>query len=238
MKTIGLLGGMTSESSLVYYKLVNEMAREKLGGSHSAKSVMVSVDFGEIEPHMERGEWERVLAFMIGASRAVEKGGADFLVLCTNTMHKFVDEISRGISIPILHIVDATAAGIRKAGMKKVGLLGTRFTMEEDFYKGRLLEKHGITALVPEKPAREQVHKVIMDELSRGIINPASRDAYWRIINDLAVRGAEGIILGCTEIPLLVKPKRGAIPLFDTTAIHAGAAVDLALDITEGVGGK
>ena len=229
MKTIGLLGGMTAESSRVYYQLINEMAREKLGGNHSAKSVMVSVDFGEVEPHMERGEWDRVLAFMLDASRAIERGGAEFLVLCTNTMHRFVAEIDREISIPLLHIADATAASIRKAGLRKVGLLGTRFTMEEDFYKGRLLERHGITALVPEKQDRELVHKVIMDELSRGIINPASQHAYWRVIDGLAARGAQGIILGCTEIPLLVQAKRGAIPLFDTTEIHARAAVNLAL---------
>ncbi len=229
MKTIGLLGGMTSESSLVYYKSINEMARERLGGNHSAKSVMVSVDFGEVEPHMERGEWDRVLGYMLDASRAIEKGGADFLVLCTNTMHRFVAEIDREISIPLLHIADATAAEIKKAGLKKVGLLGTRFTMEEEFYKGRLRDRHGIEVLVPEKPERERVHKVIMDELSRGVIRRASRNAYWRVIDSLARQGAEGIILGCTEIPLLVKPKRGAIPLFDTTAIHARAAVDLAL---------
>ncbi len=229
MKTIGLLGGMTCESSLVYYQRINEIAREKLGGNHSARSVMVSVDFGEVEPHMERGEWERVLAYMLEASRAIERGSADFLVLCTNTMHRFVEPIGREIKIPILHIVDATAAAIKKMGFATIGLLGTRFTMEEDFYKGRLLEKHGIATIVPKQEERELVHKVIMDELSRGVINPASRDAYWRIIRGLAARGAQGIILGCTEIPLLVKPEAGAIPLFDTTEIHARAAVDLAL---------
>ncbi len=231
MKTIGLLGGMTSESSLVYYKLINEMARERLGGNHSAKSVMVSVDFGEVEPHMERGEWDQVLAAMIETSRAIERGGADFLVLCTNTMHRFVAEIDREISIPLLHIADATAAVIRKGGLRTVGLLGTRFTMEEDFYKGRLLERHGIATIVPEKEERELVHKVIMDELSRGVVNPASRDAYRRIIDGLAARGAQGIILGCTEIPLLVQQEPGRVPLFDTTEIHARAAVDLALGI-------
>lgn len=230
MKTIGLLGGMTCESSLVYYKRINEIAREKLGGNHSAKSVMVSVDFGDVEPYMERGEWDIVLANMLDASRAIERGGADFLVLCTNTMHRFVEEIGREVLIPILHIVDATAAEIRKAGMKKVGLLGTRFTMEEDFYKGRLQEKHGITVLVPDREGRERVHRVIVDELSRGVIDPDSRDAYWLIIRQLAARGAQGIILGCTEIPLLVMQDQGDIPLFDTTEIHAHAAVELALD--------
>ncbi len=229
MKTIGLLGGMTCESSLVYYRLINEITREKLGGSHSARSVMVSVDFGEVEPHMERGEWDRVLAFMLDAARAVERGGADFLVLCTNTMHRFVEPIGREIKIPILHIVDATAVAIKKMGFATIGLLGTRFTMEEDFYRRRLLEKHGIASLVPDKEDRERVHRVIVDELSRGIIDPASRDAYWRIIRELAARGAQGIILGCTEIPLLVNRDQGDIPLFDTTEIHARAAVELAL---------
>lgn len=229
MKTIGLLGGMTAESSRVYYKLINERVRERLGGTHSARSVMVSVDFGEVEPFMERREWGRVLAFMLDAARAIERGGADFLVLCTNTMHRFVAEFDREISIPLLHIADAAAAEIRKAGLKKVGLLGTRFTMEEEFYKGRLQGRHGIEALVPEKEERERVHKVIMEELSRGIVRPESRAAYWRVIDALAARGAEGVILGCTEIPLLVRPEPGRILLFDTTAIHARAAADLAL---------
>ena len=229
MKTIGLLGGMTCESSLVYYRLINEMTRKRLGGHHSARSVMVSVDFGEVEPHMERGEWDRVLDAMLDAARAVEKGGADFLVLCTNTMHRFVAEIDREISIPLLHIVDATAAAIRQAGLKKVGLLGTRFTMEENFYKGRLLERHGIAALVPEREEREKVHRVIVDDLSRGVTDPAAREEYWRVIDGLEARGAQGVILGCTEIPLLVQPRPGRLPLFDTTDIHARAAVDLAL---------
>ena len=229
MKTIGLLGGMTCESSLVYYKLINEMAREKLGSNHSAKSVMVSVDFGEVEPLMERGEWGQLQAVMIETAKAIEGGGADFLVLCTNTMHKFVEPIGRAIQIPILHIVDATAREIKKMGFEKIGLLGTRFTMEENFYAGRLKEKHGITSLTPDKEDRNLVHRVIIDELSRGVVAPSSRDAYWRIINDLAAKGAQGIILGCTEIPLLVRQDQGGIPLFDTTEIHARAAVDYAL---------
>jgi aspartate racemase len=229
VKTIGLLGGMTAESSLVYYRLINELARERLGGNHSARSVMVSVDFAEVEPLMERGEWEQVLAAMIAAARAIERGGADFLVLCTNTMHKFVDAIGRAMEIPILHIADAAAGEVQKAGFAQIGLLGTRFTMEEDFYLARLRERHGIEALVPEKDDRDLVHRIIMEELSRGIVRPASRDAYWRIMNDLAGRGAQGIVLGCTEIPLLVQQDQGPLPLFDTTAIHARAAVDLAL---------
>ena len=231
MKTIGLLGGMTCESSLVYYKLINDMTREALGGSHSAKSVMVSVDFGKVEPHMERGEWDRVLEHMIEASRAVERGGADFLVLCTNTMHKFAEEIGREIDIPILHIVDATAGEIKNRGLHTVGLLGTRFTMEEDFYSGRLRDRHGLATVIPNKDGRDLVHRVIMDELSRGIINPFSREGYLRVIGELEKKGAQGVILGCTEIPLLVTQEPGGIPLFDTTTLHARAAVDLALGI-------
>ncbi|MDD8016298.1 MAG: aspartate/glutamate racemase family protein [Acidobacteriota bacterium] len=230
MKTIGLLGGMTCESSQVYYKLINEMAREKLGGSHSAASVMVSVDFGEVEPLMERGEWDGVLAVMVKTARSIERGGADFLVLCTNTMHKFAENIGREIKIPLLHIVDTTASEIKKAGFGTVGLLGTRFTMEEDFYTGRLRDRHGIASLTPDEKGRALVHRVIMDELSRGIVNPASRDAYRRVIDGLAAQGAQGIILGCTEIPLLVAQDDGGIPLFDTTEIHARAAVEWALE--------
>ena len=231
MKTIGLLGGMTCESSLVYYRLINEMAREKLGGNHSAESVMVSVDFGKVLPLVEKGAWDAVLAIMIETAKNIERGGADFLVICANTIHKFADAIGREIKIPILHIVDATAREIKKMGLGKIGLLGTRFTMEEDFFTGRLQEKHGIASLIPAGEDRAQVHRIIIDELTRGIINPASRDAYWRIIGDLAEKGAQGIILGCTEIPLLVTQNQGDIPLFDTTMIHARAAVDYALGI-------
>jgi aspartate racemase len=229
MKTIGLLGGMTCESSLVYYKLINEITREKLGSSHSAASVMVSVDFGRVQPLMERGKWDEVLQIMIKAAREIESGGADFLLLCTNTIHKFAESIGREIKIPILHIVDATAREIKEAGLNKVGLLGTRFTMEEDFYTGRLEEEYSITSLIPAAEDRSAIHRIIMDELTCGIINPESRNTYWRIIRDLAGQGAQGIILGCTEIPLLVTQTQGDIPLFDTTAIHARAAVDYAL---------
>ena len=229
MKTIGLLGGMTCESSLVYYQLINEMAREKLGTNHSAESVMVSVDFGKVQPLMERGEWDKVLSIMIKAAKDIERGNADFLVICTNTIHKFAETIGREIKIPILHIVDATAQEIKRTGFSKVGLLGTRFTMEEDFFTGRLEEKYGITSLIPANEDRSKIHRIIMDELSRGIINPESKNTYWRIIRDLASKGAQGIILGCTEIPLLVTQNQGDIPLFDTTKIHARAAVDYAL---------
>jgi aspartate racemase len=230
MKTIGLLGGITCESSLLYYKLINEMIREKLGGHHAAKSVMVSVDFAEIQPLTESGDWGGVLAILLAAAKGIERGGADLLLLCANTAHKLADEIGRAINIPIVHIVDATALEIKKSKLGKVGLLGTRFTMEEDFYSGRLLAKHGIAALTPDREDRALVHKVIMEELSRGIIREKSRDAYWRIINGLVAQGAQGIILGCTEIPLLVSQAQGAVALFDTTTIHARAAVNYALD--------
>lgn len=229
MQTIGLLGGLTCESSLVYYKLINEMAREKLGGNHSAASVMVSVDFAEIQPLTETGEWDKVLAILLRAAKGVERGGADLLLLCANTAHKLAAEIEREIGIPIIHIVDVTAREINKAGFKKVGLLGTRFTMEEEFFSGRLRDKFGVEALTPGKEDRERVHRIIIDELARGIINPASREIIWRIIGDLAERGAQGIVLGCTEIPLLVTQNQGDIPLFDTTQIHARAAVEYAL---------
>jgi aspartate racemase len=229
MKTIGLLGGITCESSLVYYKLVNEMTREKRGGHHSAKSVMVSVDFAEIQPLTERGDWDGVLAILLAAARDIERGGADFLVLCANTAHKLAAEIGRGIGLPIVHIVDATAREILKAGFSKVGLLGTRFTMEEEFFSGRLRVEHGIEALVPEKKARERIHRVIIDELALGKIDTAAGREIWGIIDGLAANGAQAIILGCTELPLLINQEQGRIPLFDTTLIHARAAVEVAL---------
>lgn len=233
MKTIGLLGGLTFESSLIYYRLINELVRQKRGGSHAAKSVMVSVDFGEVQPLTERGAWDEVQAVMVRAARDIERGGADFLVICANTIHKLADGIGREIGIPILHIVDATAREIRKAGLETVGLLGTRFTMEEDFFAGRLREKHGIGALVPGNDDRAWIHRLIINDLARGIIEPASRDRLWIIMDGLAAAGAQGVILGCTELPLLVSADQGAIPLFDTLEIHAEAAVDFALGIGE-----
>lgn len=229
MKVIGLMGGMTSESSAEYYKLINKMAREKLGGNHSAKSIMVSVDFGEVEPLMEKGEWDKVFDILARASENVEKGGADFLVICTNTIHKFADEIGSRINIPVLNIIDVTADKIKKRGFKKVGLIGTRFTMEEDFYRSRLEEKHDIKVIIPPQDDRKLIHSVIMKELSIGVINPDSKKEYLRIINNLAGDGAGGVILGCTEIPLLISGKDIDVPLFDTTLIHAQAAIDSAL---------
>jgi aspartate racemase len=229
MKTIGLLGGITCESSLVYYRLINQMTRARLGGHHSAKSVMVSVDFADIQPLTERGDWQGVLKILLRAARGIEAGGADLLVLCANTAHKLAGEIGRGVGIPIVHIVDATAAEIRKAGFARVGLLGTRFTMEEDFFSGRLRADFGIEALVPGPVERERVHRIIIDELALGIIRPESRQAVGKVMAGLVAAGAQAVILGCTELPLLINAEQSTLPLFDTTTIHARAAVERAL---------
>ncbi|MEI7844434.1 MAG: aspartate/glutamate racemase family protein [Chloroflexota bacterium] len=229
MKTIGMIGGMSWESSIEYYRLINEKVKETLGGLHSAKSLMVSVDFAEIETLQHAGRWNEASWFMIQAARQVEAGGADFVIICTNTMHKMADEVQKSIDIPLLHIADATADMIKIAGLHKIGLLGTRYTMEEDFYRGRLVEKHGLDILTPSASDREIVHRVIYDELVLGQINPNSRLAYQRIIENLVENGAEGIILGCTEIGLLVKDADSRVALFDTTHIHAEAAVRMAL---------
>lgn len=229
MKTIGLLGGMTSESSAEYYRILNQTVRERLGGIHSAKCLMYSLDFAEIEIMMEAGKWDNILKILINASQSIEKGGAELLILCTNTMHKLAADIQRHINIPILNIIDATADHIKSRGFKTVGLLGTRFTMEEDFYKNRLKQKHGLTVLIPGTESIQKIHRIIVEELSIGDIRTASKNVYWDIINNLKEQGAEGIILGCTEIPLLVKESEGDIPLFDTTEIHARAAVEFSL---------
>tara|TARA_B110000240_G_scaffold38505_1_gene42720 strand:+ start:489 stop:1196 length:708 start_codon:yes stop_codon:yes gene_type:complete len=224
-KTIGLLGGMSWESTAIYYRELNEGIKAKLGGLHSAKICMVSVDFEEIEKLQQIEDWNGTAVILSEAAIAIEKGGADFLLICTNTMHKVAPQIEANISIPILHIADATAQRLRKAGIKKVGLLGTRFTMEQDFYKGRLVEKYGIDVIVPNEPEREDVHSVIYNELCLGTIDQNSRERYLKIIAQLAANGAEAVILGCTEIALLVKQNHTATPLYDTTAIHAEQAV-------------
>jgi len=229
MKTVGLIGGMSWESSIEYYKIINEAVRAKLGGFHSAKSIMYSVDFAEIEPLQHQGKWNEATQILIAAARSVEAGGADFVIFCTNTMHKSADEVQKHLRIPILHIADATAQTIKAVGMKKVGLLGTKFTMEEDFYKGRLVQKHNLEVIVPKAEAREVVHRVIYDELCIGETRPSSKMKYLDIMEDLAEEGAEGIILGCTEIGLLVKKEDSRVPLFDTTRVHALAAVEYAL---------
>jgi len=229
MKTIGMIGGMSWESSIEYYRIINETVKEKLGGLHSAKSLMYSVDFAEIEALQHAGRWDEATQAMIEAARCVEAGGAEFVVICTNTMHKMADAVEAAIGIPLLHIADATAEAIKVEGLSKVGLLGTKFTMEGDFYRGRLVEKHDLEVLIPEANDRETVHRVIYDELVLGEIKSESREQYKRIIEKLIVAGAQGIILGCTEIGLLVKNEDSRVPLFDTTYIHAVSAVERAL---------
>ncbi len=229
MKTIGLIGGMSWESSIEYYRIINETVRDKLGGLHSAKSVMVSVDFAEIETLQHAGAWDELTARMIDAARQVQAGGGDFVVICTNTMHKMADDVAAAIDIPLLHIADATAARIKARGLGAIGLLGTRFTMEEDFYKGRLGNNHGLNVLIPGENERADVHRIIYDELVVGDIRPESKARYIEIMQHLAARGAQGVILGCTEIGLLVGQEDIDIPVFDTTLIHAQVAVDYAL---------
>ena len=229
MRTIGLLGGMSWESTSLYYRLLNEGVRERLGGLHSARLVLYSVEFAEIEPLQHAGDWAGTAAILCDAARRVEAAGGDFLLLCTNTMHRIAPEIEESVSIPLLHIADATGERLRDQGVAVAGLLGTRFTMEQDFYRGRLEERFGIRVLTPPAAEREVVHRVIYDELCLGRTGEASRREYLRIIDDLAGRGAEGVILGCTEIGLLVSQEQTPVPLFDTTRIHAGAAVEEAL---------
>jgi aspartate racemase len=229
MKTIGLLGGMSWESTMLYYQWINEMVRERLGGLHSAQIAMVSVDFQEIEELQHKGKWHQAGEELSKAAMQIEAAGADFLLICTNTMHKVAPQIESAINIPLLHIADATADEIKKQGISAIGLLGTNFTMEQDFYAGRLAEVHGLEVIIPEKEDRDIVHRVIYEELVLGEVKDESRREYLRIMGALQAQGAEGVIEGCTEIVMLVQQKDTAIPLFDTTAIHAKKAVELAL---------
>ncbi len=229
MKTIGLVGGMSWESTAEYYRIINQRVKEKAGGFHSGKIVMDSVDFDEVESRQHRGEWRELTAMMIDAARRVERAGADFLLICTNTMHLMADDVQTAIRIPLLHIVDVTAEAVKARSFKTVGLLGTRFTMEKDFYKGRLEPQHGLEVIVPEEKEREVIHAILYNELCLGEIKEASRRIFQEIIGRLEARGAQGVILGCTEIPLIVSQKDYPIPLFDTTTLHAEAAVELAL---------
>ncbi len=229
MKTIGLIGGMSWESSVEYYRIINEVTRAKLGGLHSARSIMYSVDFADVEVLQHQNKWAEAAELLTGAARNLEKGGADFIVLCTNTMHKVADEIQASIKIPLLHIADATAQRVKESGSHSIGLLGTRFTMEEEFYKSRLIEKYGLDVRVPVAPERELIHRVIYDELVVGRLEQKSKEQYIAIMEQLVGQGAEGIILGCTEIGLLVHQEDSQVPLFDTTRIHAEAAVEYAL---------
>lgn len=229
MKTIGLIGGMSWESTIPYYRQINETIKERLGGLHSAKIILYSVDFHDVERLQHAGNWEAAGQLLADAARALESAGADFLVLCTNTMHKVGPAIEAAVRIPLFHIADPTAAAIKQAGFSKVGLLGTRFTMEQDFYRDRLRERHGLQVLIPGQEDRDIVHRVIYQELCLGEVVPESRVQYRRIMADLAAQGAEAIILGCTEISLLVSQHDSALPLFDTTGIHARKAAEWAL---------
>lgn len=229
MKTIGLIGGMSWESTVPYYRLINEAVRERLGGLHSAKIILYSVDFHDIEQLMQRGEWEAVAVALATAAALLESAGADVLVLCTNTMHKVAGAIEAAVSIPFLHIIDPTADAIKQAGLKKVGLLGTRFTMEQPFYRDRLQDRHGLRVLIPEPEERTRVHRVIFDELCLGKMVEASRRDYAKVIERLVAQGAEAVILGCTEISLLIERQECEVPLFDTTRLHARRAAEWAL---------
>ena len=228
---IGLIGGMSWESSAEYYRIINQTVRDRLGGLRSARCLMWSFDFGEIEALQHAGRWDDAAALMIDAAQRLERGGADFFLICTNTMHRTADQVQAAVRIPLLHIADPTAERIKAEGIRRVGLLGTAFTMEQDFYKGRLQQRFGLDVLVPGADDRALVHRVIYDELVQGRVEPASRDAYRAVIARLVARGAEAVILGCTEIMLLVQPEDSPVPLFDTTAIHAEAAVERALSV-------
>ncbi|MCG1023419.1 aspartate/glutamate racemase family protein [Sutcliffiella horikoshii] len=229
MKVIGLIGGMSWESSVEYYRMINQEIKRRLGGLHSAKCLLYSVDFHEIERYQSEGAWEKAGEVLGDAARSLEMGGADFIVICTNTMHKVVKDIESKITIPLLHIADATAAQIKEKGIDSVGLLGTRYTMEQDFYKSRL-ERNGIKVIVPNEKEREIINKVIYEELCLGDIQQKSRDYYKKVIQGLIESGAKGIILGCTEIGLLIKPEDSDVPLFDTAYIHALEAVNMSLE--------
>jgi aspartate racemase len=229
VKTIGLLGGMSWQSTVPYYQTINRVVGERLGGLHSARIVLHSVDFHEIEQLQHAGRWPEAGETLAGAARSLEGAGADFLVLCTNTMHRVAPQIEEAVTIPLLHIADATAVRIKAAGLQRVGLLGTRFTMEQEFYRGRLENRHGLEVLVPPDDDREAVHRIIYEELCRGRVLESSRKQYQDVVSSMVSRAAEGVILGCTEIGLLLRPSDAAVPLFDTAEIHAEAAADYAL---------
>ncbi len=229
MKTIGLIGGMSWESSIEYYRMINEEVKLRLGGVHSAQSLMFSVDFAEIEILQHNGQWEQAGIMLADAAQRLERGGADLIVLCTNTMHLVADVITAAVGIPLLHIADPTAAAIQTRGLRTIGLLGTRFTMEQPFYRDRLIKQHGLNVLIPDEHDRAEIHRIIYEELILGQIHTESRERYLAVIERLGAAGAEGIILGCTEIGLLIKPEHTTVPLFDTTYLHAVAAVEWAL---------
>lgn len=229
MKMIGLIGGMSWESTVVYYQLLNRLARQRLGGLHSARLLLWSFDFAEIEAHQATGDWDAATNCMLDAARSLEKGGAECIVICTNTMHKMAGEVQDAVKIPLIHIADATATAIKAAGVQRPLLLGTRFTMEQDFYKGHLKNQHGISVLIPEDAERTSVHDIIYQELCQGEIKPASKQRYLDIVSNAANAGADGVIFGCTEVGLLISPEDLQLPAFDTTELHAIAALDFAL---------
>ena len=231
MKTIGLIGGMSWESSAEYYRLINTLVKERLGGLHSAKCVMISVDFAEIEALQREDRWVESAQLLIAAAQGQEHAGADLVVLCTNTMHKVAADIQASLQVPFLHIADATAEQIKAQGLTTVALLGTRFTMEQEFYVGRLTQHYGLRVLIPETTEREMIHRVIYDELVLGDINAPSKAQYLAVIDHLIERGAQGIILGCTEIGMLIQAGDCRVPVFDTARLHAQAAVELALSV-------
>lgn len=229
MRMIGLIGGMSWESSAEYYRMLNQGVRDRLGPTASARCLLWSFNFSEIEELQHKGDWESLTARMTDAARRLEAGGAEMLLICTNTMHRMAPAVQAGVGIPLLHIADPTAKRIKAAGFSKVGLLGTAFTMEHDFYKGRLSENHGLTVIVPDDQDRATVHKIIYEELVAGKVTLESRDAFRAVIVRLVESGAEAVILGCTEIMLLVRPEDSPVPIFDTTQIHAEAAIAAAL---------
>lgn len=228
MKTIGLIGGMSWESTVTYYQIVNEAIKERLGGLHSAKVLLYSVDFHEIEKRQTSGDWEECAQILGEAARNLEHAGADFILICTNTMHKVAPQVQQMIGVPLIHIAEAAAEELKKKGIRKVALLGTKYTMTQDFYKGKLQEA-GIDVLIPDEAGIAMVNQVIFDELCLGIISPESREKFAAEIEKLASRGAEGVVLGCTEIGLLIRQEDVSLPVFDTTVIHARKAVELAL---------
>jgi aspartate racemase len=226
MKTLGLIGGMSWESTVPYYRLINEGIKQRLGGLHSAKLVLYSVNFAEVEALQRAGQWHEAGQLLARAATALQAAGAQGLVLCTNTMHKVAEAVTAAVDLPLIHIADATEQAVQRAGLQRVGLLGTRFTMEQDFYKGRLADRFGLQVGVPSPAQRDEVHRIIYEELCLGQVHAASRQAYRRVMDAMIADGAQGIILGCTEIGLLVGPQDSSVPLFDTTALHAQAAVD------------
>lgn len=230
MKTIGLIGGMSWESTLSYYKAINQGVKKQLGGLHSAKLVLFSVDFDEIEKLQHQGKWQETADILSDAAQSLEKAGADFFLICTNTMHKVAEQVQNSVNIPLLHIADATAQALVDCNITKVGLLGTAFTMEQDFYKGRLTEKFGIEVLVPNLEQRAQIHQIIYQELCLGKIEPESKSTYLDIVDELYQQGCEAVILGCTEIALLIQQQDTRVPLFDTTQIHAERAIEVSLE--------